>query len=299
MTGQGFPSHSPVLEKQAVELLVTNPGGVYFDGTVGLGGHSAAILGKLANQGFLIGADLDPESLAIARERLSAFEGHFRLLRGNFANPGEILKTAGAGNLDGALLDLGISSMHFDDPSRGFSIRNEGPLDMRLDRSSGASAADIVNGWPVEMLADLFSRCGEERQARKAAMAIGTRRAAKPIQTTKDLKETLEKALGGRSGRIHPATKCFMALRIEVNRELDNLAIGLEQISNFIKAGGRMVIISFHSLEDRITKNFFRQLCARETWRAVTKKAVCADEEEVRRNPRARSAKLRAVERIR
>lgn len=287
--------HAPVLLEEAVRLLVTDRDGTYLDATVGLGGHSTAIMDTISAQGRLIGLDMDPEALAAAERRLEAFTGRFRLVRANFRNLGQFLENGKSEPLAGALFDLGVSSLQLDKASRGFSLLREGPLDMRLDPDSPLTAARIVNEWPLEQLELLLRENGEERQAGRIARLIVQSRARRPLATTRDLAALIERAMP-RTGRIHPATRTFMALRIAVNQELENLTRGLEGVISFLRPGGRLAVISFHSLEDRIVKNVFRSFVEHGWCTGVTQAPVCPGPEEIERNPRARSAKLRVVE---
>ncbi|MBI5629569.1 MAG: 16S rRNA (cytosine(1402)-N(4))-methyltransferase RsmH [Elusimicrobia bacterium] len=287
--------HEPVLVAEALEGLVTDPGGLYVDATLGLGGHSEAILRRLEPQGKLLGVDLDPEALLHAEGRLKAIApGQFMSARGNFRNLGDILHAQKFFPVAGILMDLGVSSLHFDKPERGFSFSSEGPLDMRLSPDNPLTAEMIVNRWPEEQLALLLREFGEEPRALRIARAIVARREKTPFTTTTDLALHLERLLPG--GRIHPATRTFMALRIAVNAELENLTRGLEGVVPLLQQGGRLAVISFHSLEDRIVKTLFSEFVSRGQCRFIVKGAVAPASQEVARNPRARSAKLRIVE---
>lgn len=291
-------THDPVLLNEVLKFLITDPEGVYLDATVGLGGHAEAVLKSIlarGNKGLMIGIDADPEALERSKERLRPFAGNHRLIRGNFRNLSQILETDGCGKLTGALFDLGVSSLQFDKAERGFSILREGPLDMRLDPSSPLTAARIVNEWPAEQLELLFREFGEERAARKIAGWIVNAREAKPFVTTKDLSDFIE-SRKHRTGRTHPATKVFMALRIAVNQELENLTRGVESVLPHMKPGGRIAVISFHSLEDRIVKNVFRSFVAEGRCRQILSTPLKPSDSEISRNARARSAKLRVVE---
>jgi 16S rRNA (cytosine1402-N4)-methyltransferase len=293
--------------------------GVYVDGTVGAGGHAAAIMER-APQGRLLGLDVDPEALKIAGERLRPYieTGQVRLVQSNFERLDEMARAEGFTEADGVLLDLGVSSMQLDTAGRGFSFRAEGPLDMRLDPRSPTTAADLVNTLPENELADIIFKYGEEPASRRIARRIVEARQRKKIETTSNLEQIVYGALGGKvAGRsrnpIHPATKTFQALRIAVNEELEVLERGLVAAVNVLKPGGRLAVISFHSLEDRVVKLFIRQqqkgcvcppeypacVCGRNpTLRAVNKKPIEASAEEARANPRSRSAKLRIAEKI-
>ena len=286
--------HVPVLLAESLELLAVRPGGLYVDGTVGLGGHAEAVLRASAPDGRLLGLDRDGETLARTTERLAAFGPRARLEQADYR---EIPERLGGEPADGILLDLGISSVQLDDAERGFSFQAEGPLDMRMDRSVGPTAADLVNRMRERDLADLLYECGEEPASRRIARAIVFARERQRITTTTELADIVRRA-AGRSRRpgLHPATRTFQALRIRVNRELDGLREALEGAASCLKPGGRMAVIAFHSLEDRAAKEAFRALAAR-GFRVLTRKPVRPGEAEVRLNPRSRSARLRAVSR--
>lgn len=304
-------AHIPVLLDAVLEGLAVRSGGLYVDGTVGAGGHAAAILEASGPGGRLLAFDRDPAALDIARERLAAFGERATLVHGSFEAMGERAPTLGFGAVDGVLLDLGLSSMQLADEGRGFSFRAEGALDMRFDPTAGATGADLANMLEEDELADIIRRYGEERQARRVARAIV---AARPIHEARELADVVAGAVGGRRGKIHPATRTFQALRIAVNDELGALERTLPQALALLKAGGRLAVVSFHSLEDRIVKRFVRReaqdcVCPPEQpvctcehaarLRLVTRKPLVADEDEVAVNPRSRSAKLRVAERIR
>lgn len=289
-------THEPVLLAEVLELLVTDEGGTYLDATLGLGGHAEAVLERLSAQGRLLAVDTDPEALAHATRRLASHGSRLRAVRANFRNLSKVLEPEAKDSFAGALFDLGVSSLQMDKPSRGFAFRHEGPLDMRLDPSSPLTAARIVNEWPAEQLELLLREYGEERDARRIARWIVDARAHEAIETTGQLKRLIEERLP-RSGRIHPATKTFMALRIAVNQELEALTRGLESFLPYLKVGGRLAVISFHSLEDRIVKNLFKSLVEGGLCANITDSPVCAAPAEVAMNPRSRSAKLRVIER--
>lgn len=307
--------HVPVLLKEAIELLAPERGGVFVDATLGLGGHAEAIL-EAGPAAELVGIDRDPQALDLARERLARFGTRVRLLEGNFADLSELLGGAGIGRVAGILADLGVSSLQIDSPERGFSFRFGGPLDMRMGRG-GLSAADIVNESSEEELAKIFWEYGEERQSRRIARAIVAARREKPIETTSELRRAIDRGKGhegghrNREGRVDPATRVFQALRIEVNEELSGLESFLDQAVDQLDAEGRLVIISYHSLEDRIVKNTLRDLHRGEIDRItgrprsesqaielLTKRSVRPTEEEIEGNPRSRSARLRAGRRL-
>jgi len=291
--------HVSVLLKEAIDFLAVQRGGTYIDATVGLGGHSYEIAKRLGAAGHLIGVDKDPAALELARERLqpsSELEGDWpqiTLLHGSFAKIGERFGSASA---DGLLADLGVSSLQLRDTKRGFSFQAEGALDMRMNPQAELTAEQVVNRLDERTLADLIYEFGEERRSRRIARAIVRSR---PIRTSTQLAEVIAAAARPmKSERIHPATRTFQALRIFVNRELDDLQALLKAAPRVLKPGGRLVIISFHSLEDRIVKDALRAGVKQNHYRLLTKKPVSPGEEEIDRNPRSRSAKLRAAERV-
>jgi 16S rRNA (cytosine1402-N4)-methyltransferase len=283
--------HRPVLLDEALELLAVKRGGSYVDGTLGLGGHAAEILRRSAPDGRLLGTDRDGHSLALARAKLAEFGERVSLFQADFRDIPALL--AGS-SVDGILLDLGMSSAQLDDPGRGLSFQLEGPLDMRLDRSEGVTAGEVVNRMRERELADLLYRYGEETASRRIARAIVE---ARPLRTTRELAEVVKRAAPwSRRPGLHPATRTFQALRIHVNRELEGLGEALLSLARTLRPGGRMAVIAFHSLEDREVKQAFRDL-ASEGFRPLTKKPVRPGEREVGGNPRARSARLRGIER--
>ena len=300
--------HRPVMRTEAVRFLAPDRGGIYVDGTVGLGGHAAAILAA-GPEVRLIGIDRDPQALRYAAARLAQFGDRVRLVHGNYRDLAEILSNLGIEAIDGFLLDLGLSSLQLDAPERGFSFRADGPLDMRMDPTQKTSAADLVNAASVEELARILRDYGEERFAGRIARAIV---AARPIETTRALAEIVRRAIPRRfhERRIDPATRTFQALRIAVNDELRNLQDGLAAGFAALRPGGVIVVISFHSLEDRIVKRFFRKLATPRyeslapgpplppQAEVLTKKPLRPSEEEIGENPRARSAKLRACRKL-
>lgn len=305
--------HQPVLLREVVELMAVRDGGVYVDGTLGAGGHTEAILRAAGETGRVLALDRDAVSLARTRSRLSHLSGHLTCEHGNFADMTSFAQTHSFVPADGVLMDLGFSSDQMDDASRGFSFMQDGPLDMRLDRSRGPSAADLVNTLGESELADVIWKYGEEKDARRIARSIVEARGRQAIRTTGELANVVAGAKRGPRGRINPATQTFQALRIEVNRELEALEKGLDAALRIVGPKGRVAVISFHSLEDRMVKQFFAAHAGRwesleaggERWvgeepkvRLVTKKPVMATDEEVKTNPRARSAKLRVAERI-
>ncbi len=292
--------HVPVLLKEAIDFLAVRRGGMYIDATVGLGGHSYEIAKRLGAPGHLIGLDKDPAALEIARMRLDSGASSAQadwpvvtLLHRSFA---EIVNDQRPRSIDGILADVGVSSLQLNDPARGFSFQAEGPLDMRMNPQAELTAEQVVNHFDERKLADVIYEFGEERRSRRIARAIVRSR---PIRTTAQLAELVSAAARPmKPERIHPATRTFQALRIFVNRELDDLRALLEAAPQLLKPGGRLVIISFHSLEDRIVKDALREGLKLGQYALLTKKPVTAEEEEIDRNPRARSAKLRAAERV-
>ena len=297
--GHGAGGHVPVLLKEAIDFLAIKRGGTYIDATVGLGGHSLEIARRLGAPGHLIGLDKDPAALDEARIRLISSGGEgwpeVSLLHGSFAEIGERFEAASA---DGLLADLGVSSLQLDTPSRGFSFQAEGALDMRMNPQAGPTAEQVVNQVDEVTLANLIYEFGEERRSRRIARAIVRSR---PILTTAQLAAVISAAarpMNQAERRIHPATRTFQALRIFVNHELDDLRELLKAAPRVLKPGGRIVIISFHSLEDRIVKDAFREGVKQGHYKLLTKKPVTAGKEEIDRNPRARSAKMRAAENV-
>lgn len=301
-----------MLLAEALDALAVKPGGTYLDATVGGGGHAEAILERVGLLGRLLGIDRDPAALAVAQARLSRFPNAV-LARGAFSSMIELARANGMEAVDGVLLDLGVSSFQLDQAERGFSFQREGPLDMRMDPDGPTTAADLVNRAGEAELADWIRRFGEEPMARRIARQIVAARAKGPIRTTTELAAIVERAKGGHRGRIHPATKTFQALRMVVNDELAELEAGLEAAVRLLKPGGRLAVIAFHSLEDRLVKQRLSRHIPRRVslaeggereefvpprLRWVFKGARMPGEEEVARNPRARSARLRAVERI-
>ena len=297
--GSGEVGHVSVLLKEAIDFLAIRRGGTYIDATLGLGGHSLEIARRLGPQGHLIGFDKDTNALALARRRLSEVGGDapkITLLHSSYAEVPQHVPPAGA---DGLLADLGVSSLQFGDRARGFSFQAEGPLDMRMNPEGEVTADQVVNHMREEDLANVIYEFGEERRSRRIARAIVR---ARPIRTTAHLAQVLSAALRsmkhGAHEKIHPATRTFQAIRIFVNRELDDLKALLAAAPQVLRKGGRLVVISFHSLEDRIVKDALRDGAKAGIYDVLTKKPVTATEEEIDRNPRSRSAKLRAAERL-
>lgn len=292
--------HKPVLFDEVIDFLNPAPGKIIIDATIGGGGHAKEILKRITPGGMLIGIDRDTESLSIASERLRCFEGSFKLVNKNFKYIKDILRDEGVKGADGILFDMGISSIQMDAAERGFSIKNIGPLDMRMDRRQGLTAEDIINTFTEEKLSNLIKDFGEERFHRRIARDIVRERDKGRISTTAELAEIVYRSIPGRyrSHRIHPATRTFQAFRIAVNEELNSIESALRQTPDILKKNGRLCVISFHSLEDRIVKNIFKGFHNNGIFRILTKKPVVPKEEEILANPRSRSAKLRVVERL-
>jgi 16S rRNA (cytosine1402-N4)-methyltransferase len=287
--------HLPVMVREVTELLNPKVGGVYVDATIGHGGHSEKILKLIGSEGKLIGIDRDEEALNISAERLS--DSRVILKRGNFSDMEDLLYQEGISGVDGILFDLGVSMMQLKNLERGFSFISDERLDMRMDRRQKISAWDVVNRYPERDLEKVLREFGEERLSKKISKAIVRWRSKKPIDTCSELSKIVEGAYG-RRGRSHPATKTFQALRIEVNRELEELRTGLDTSLRFLKKNGRLCVISYHSLEDRIVKNFMINSSKKGLVRIITKKPQIPSPEELRVNPSSRSAKLRSAEKI-
>jgi len=283
--------HRPVMLEEALEQLALRPDGIYLDATAGLGGHTGAIAARLTT-GLVIANDRDTESLELAKRNTAEAGERIRFHHGEFSTLNEALRENGIDQVDGLLADLGVSRFQLTDAARGFSILTEGPLDMRMDQTKGTTAADLVNYTAEKALADLIYQLGEERRARKIARAIVR---ARPIRSTRHLADVVERA-AHRTGRLHPATQTFMALRMKVNEEQEELDRLLEIAPALVKSKGRVVVISFMSLEDRKVKNKFRDLDREGRATTLTKRPLRPTEDEVRANPAARSAKLRALE---
>ncbi|MGA3682306.1 16S rRNA (cytosine(1402)-N(4))-methyltransferase RsmH [Pseudomonas graminis] len=313
-TNSGF-THITVLLEEAVEALAVRADGCYLDGTFGRGGHSRLILQNLGPEGRLLGFDKDPQAIATG-QTLAAEDGRFVIVQRSFAELGAEAQERGlAGKVSGILLDLGVSSPQLDDPERGFSFMNDGPLDMRMDPSRGISAAEFVNTAPAEEIARVFKEYGEERFSRRMAGAVVARRETQPFERTGDLAEVLKVANPAWEKGKNPATRAFQGLRIHVNNELGDLEAGLDAALDALEVGGRLVVISFHSLEDRIVKLFMRKLVkgeadnlprnlpirhqAFEPRIKLIGKAQFASDDETRANPRSRSAVMRVAEKLR
>ena len=305
--------HQSVLLDETLELLSVTPGGVYIDGTLGSGGHAGAVLQAAAAGGKLLGLDQDHEALARSAKRLAAWSDQCVLVHGNFRDIAALARAHGFDPVDGILMDVGVSSDQLQMAGRGFSFMADGPLDMRMDASQGQTAAQVLSEIDEASLSRVIRDWGEDHAARRIARGITKARDTSPIETTGQLADIVETAAGGRRGRLHPATRTFQALRILVNDELGALQAGLEGALSLLRDGGRMAVISFHSLEDRIVKHFFAAHVGKDMSLAaggsewvgelphmalVNRKPVQASEEECRRNPRARSAKLRVAMRL-
>lgn len=292
MTAQLAPRHSPVLVQEVLAGLQVRPGGRYVDCTLGEGGHALAILRASPPGGRLLGIDRDPQAVQRARARLQDYGSAALLVNQNYCHLASLCHRFEFLPLDGVLFDLGLSSLQLEEPGRGFSFQREAPLDMRFHQGQDVTAAEIVNTWAEADLAHLLEIYGEEHRARQIARRIVQRR---PLTTTLDLAQTVRMAVGGYRGHIHPATRTFMALRLAVNRELESLEAALAQAPRLLRKGGRLVVISYHSLEDRLVKQFFRQAS---DLRPVVKGVIRPAAEEVAANPRSRSAKMRMAERL-
>jgi len=305
--------HKPVLLDECLDALDIKPDGTYLDGTLGRAGHSLAILRRLT-AGRLIGIDRDLTAIDAARERLAEFGDHVTLVHGNFADLGNILQELGITKIDGMLFDLGVSSPQLDEPQRGFSYMHDAPLDMRMDETAALDAGEVVNTWSYEELRRILYEYGEERYAPQIAKAIVRRRVDKPVRTTGELVEIIRTAMPSAALREkqHPAKRSFQAIRIAVNGELDALPPMLEAAANGLAPGGRLAVITFHSLEDRIVKQKMRELatgctcppefpvcvCGKKPkLKLISRKPIAAGAQELTENPRARSAKLRVAER--
>lgn len=293
--------HISVLPAEIVAYMVATPGRRYIDGTLGGAGHADALLAASNPQSELLGIDLDPVALATAQQRLAAYAGRVHLVRGNYEAMATYAHQLGWEWVDGIVLDLGVSSYQLDTPERGFSFQHDAPLDMRLDPDGATTAADLVNTLDERALADVIFTYGEEHASRRIARYIVEARKRAPLTRTSELAQVVTRALGGRHGKIHPATRTFQALRIAVNQELRVLEAVIPQALALLAVGGRLAIISFHSLEDRIVKVAFRAAALqndRSVFRVLTPKPLEATVAEQQQNPRSRSAKLRVIERV-
>jgi 16S rRNA (cytosine1402-N4)-methyltransferase len=308
-------SHTPIMVSDVLELMKPERGGIFVDGTLGGGGHAQAVLERLGDRGMLCGIDRDDDALRAASARLSRFGDRFVPIKGNFFDMKQLLLSRGITKVDGILLDLGVSSYQLDAAERGFSYRHEAPLDMRMDQSAPLSAKIVVNEWPEEELRRIFWEYGEEKFSGRIAQRIAERRKTKPIETTTELAELIKGAIPAKfkNEPQHPARRCFQAIRIAVNGELDGLNDAVRSAHDLLNPGGRLAIITFHSLEDRIVKNAFRSfenpctcpksapvcICGKKpTAKVLTRHPIVASEQEQKENSRSTSAKLRAIVRI-
>jgi len=294
--------HVSVMAEEICEWMNLRQGGVYVDCTVGAGGTTRRIIEKAGKNAFVIALDRDREAIALSRKNLEIYQSSVKLFHGNFSHIGEVIQKAGFKQVDGIVFDLGVSSWQLDQSERGFSFSQDGPLDMRMDTTQALTAEELVNHLPEKELADLIFKYGEERFSRRIARGVVQARMVNPIRTTRTLVKIIEESVPGvyRRGRLHPATRTFQALRIAVNQELDILEGALRTAVDFLRGGGRLCVISFHSLEDRIVKHTFRALAEKghALVTILTKKPLRPSKEEVQHNSRARSAKLRVAERL-
>nr|WP_302596142.1 16S rRNA (cytosine(1402)-N(4))-methyltransferase RsmH [uncultured Cellulosilyticum sp.] len=307
--------HVSVLLNECIEGLAIKPNGTYVDGTLGGAGHASVVCSHLSEEGHFIGIDQDNNALAVSRERLKDVKAKVSIVKSNFEQTASVLESLGVEKIDGMLIDLGVSSHQLDEADRGFSYMHDAPLDMRMNQDSKYSAYDVVNEMPEEELYRIIKEYGEERWAKRVAQFIVEERAKKPIVTTYELVDVIKKAIpqGARKDGPHPAKRTFQAIRIAVNRELEIIAPTIEDVVSKLASGGRLCIITFHSLEDRIVKQAFRRLenpctCAKEfpvcvcgklpQVKVITRKPILPLDEEIEVNPRSRSAKLRIVEKI-
>jgi 16S rRNA (cytosine1402-N4)-methyltransferase len=308
-------THIPVLPDECIDNLAIKPDGVYLDGTIGGGGHASLICGKLSDRGTLIGIDRDEDAIEASRGKLADVTCRTMLIRDDYADIKAVLEDRGIKSIDGALLDLGVSSYQLDNKERGFSYMQDAPLDMRMDRSSDLTAYDVINGYDGDDITRVISEYGEERWAKRISEFIVKRRKEKPISTTGELVDIIKAAIPAKARRNgpHPAKRTFQAIRIEVNSELDELKSAIDDFIDVLAPGGRLCIITFHSLEDRIVKEKFNKrsdpcicppglpvcVCGRVgDIKKITRKPIVPDDEEIEMNPRARSAKLRVIEKI-
>lgn len=297
------PVHVPVLKNKVLKYLDPQPNQNFVDGTIGEGGHALSILKRNGAQGKVLGIDQDPEMLKVAKSRIEKYpqlKSRLILTQGNFRNLEKIVSPKEISPIHGVLLDLGMSARHLKKSGRGFSFQKDEPLDMRYDPHNPLRAKEIINEWSVKKLEKIFRKYGEEKFSKKIALEIAKTRKEKTLETTSDLVETIKKAIPSRylRGRIHFATRTFQALRIAVNQELENLKAGLPSALNILTSKGRLVVISFHSLEDRIVKKFFNQRSKDQTIKILTKKPITPSLEEIKSNPSSRSAKLRAAQKL-
>lgn len=286
--------HIPILAEEIAQLLLQNKSGFYLDGTLGLGGHTKLFLSRLDNKAKILGIDKDSKAIEFAKQKVA--DNRLITYQGSYLDAPKILKEFNLPLLDGALFDLGLSSYQLDDARRGFSFLRSGPLDMRFDNTKGKTAADLINTLTADKLEYIFQTYGEERAAKKIALAICQTRREKPINNTQELAILIEKNIP-RFGKIHPATKIFQALRIAVNEELETVEQAPKMLEEIIKPGGRAAFLTFHSLEDRIIKQAFKEMAKGGKWKLVNKKIINPSFEEIKINSRARSAGLRVIER--
>lgn len=308
-------THIPVLLDECIENLAIKPDGIYVDGTIGGGGHASAVCGRLSDRGTLIGIDRDRDALSASLGRLSGMTCKTELVQSDYADIKAVLQDLGVKEIDGALLDLGVSSYQLDNSKRGFSYMQDAPLDMRMDQTGGLTAYDVINDYTKDAITRVISEYGEERWAKRIASFICERRKIKPIGSTGELVEIIKAAVPAKARREgpHPAKRTFQAIRIEVNDELGQLERAVDDFIDVLKPGGRLCIITFHSLEDRIVKEKFNKrfdpcVCPPEfpvcvcgkvgDVKKITRKPVVPDEREISENPRSRSAKLRVIEKL-
>lgn len=287
--------HIPILAKEIADLLLENKSGYYLDGTLGLGGHTKLFLSRLENDAKILGLDKDANAIKFAEDKVK--DSRLTTRQASYLQAPIILKELNWPLLDGALFDLGLSSYQLDDASRGFSFLKSGPLDMRFDNTKGITAADIVNTWPADKLEYIFKTYGEEHNSKKIALAICQARREISLKTTTELANLIEKLIP-RYGKTHPATRIFQALRIAVNEELETVTKAPKMLGSIIKPGGRAAFLTFHSTEDRIIKQAFKEMEKTGAWRLVNKKLIVPSSEEIKNNSRSRSAGLRIIERI-
>jgi len=292
--------HIPVMLNEVIDYLRPKPGQIFVDGTLGLGGHAKKILKLIGQDGRMIGIDRDQQALAKAQENLKNHIGQCHFVHENFCHMDKVLSSMNIDQVDGILLDLGVSSIQLDDPHRGFGYRQDGPLDMRMDQDNQVSAFSVINAYSENEIAEILKEFGQERWHRRIARRIVYERTKGPITTTKELSNIILRAMPryAKREKIHPATRTFQAIRIVVNRELESVEEMLKKLPELLKTGGRIGVIAFHSLEDRIVKQSFRELSRAGKIDLIVKKPIRPGEEEIEGNPRARSARLRIAERI-
>ncbi len=299
-TMENSKCHTPVMPQEVKEYLKLFPGACFVDCTMGVGGHSMLLAPSLGTQGRIIGIDRDRSSLKVAQENLKEWREQCILLHEDFRHIDKILDQLGITEVDGILFDLGVSSFQLDDPLRGFSLKYDGPLDMRMDQDAHICAYDLINSLSEREIALILKNYGEERLHNRIARTLVQARSTRPLESTKELRDIVIKSLPLRYQRqkVHPATRTFQAFRIAVNRELESMDLALEKCVDYLKPGARICVISFHSLEDRIVKQKFRSFVQARTLRLILKKPLCPTQNEIDGNPRSRSAKLRVAERL-